>query len=90
MPSGLSVSAWFIAAVRPETEPWPSMTVTVQPIALAASLTPSDAPRMPPFFRSAATNTIFLPLAAVGPVVGPSHLSARAVAAFAALVAMST
>ena len=63
MPSGLSVSAWFIAAVRPETEPWPSMTVTVQPIALAASLTPSEAPRMPPFFRSAATNTIFLPLA---------------------------
>ena len=45
---------------------------------------------MPPFFRSAATNTIFLPFAAFGPVVGPSHLSARAVAALAALVAMST
>ncbi len=40
MPSGFSVSAWFIAAVRPQTEPWPSMTVTVQPIALAASFTP--------------------------------------------------
>ena len=44
---------------------------------------------MPPFLRSPATNTTFLPFGALGPVVGPSHLSARAVAALAALVAMS-
>ena len=90
MPSGFSVSAWFIAAVRPETEPWPSMTVTFQPAAAAASLTPSEAPRMPPFFWSPETNTMVLPAATFGPDVGPSHLSAWAVAALALAVAMST
>ena len=55
MPAGLSASAWFSAAVRPLTEPWPSMTRTVQPITLPASSTPCEVPRWPPFFRSPAT-----------------------------------
>ncbi len=54
-PSGFSVMAWPNAAVRPETEPAPSITRTVQPARLRGFLDALVTPSMPPFFMSPAT-----------------------------------
>ena len=91
MPSGFSVSAWFIAAVRPETEPWPSITRDLPADGRGGFLDALGRAEDAAILEVAGDERrSFLPVAAFGPVVGPSHLSARAVAALAALVAMST
>lgn len=47
MPSGFTATAWLTAAWIPAGVPCPSMIRAFQPMALAASLTPSAAPATP-------------------------------------------
>ena len=55
MTSGFEAIACCRPLDRPATEPWPSISRKVQPIFSAASLTPSPAPRAPPFRWSVET-----------------------------------
>ena len=90
MPSGLSAIACPNTECTPDTLPWPSSTRMVQPMRLPASFTPSPASWMPPLRMSPAMYTTVLPTAAFGPLVGPSHFAAGAVAASTVAFACAT
>src|SRR5208337_86140 len=90
MTSGLSAIAWPKAAARLAMTPAPSRMVSFQPIAFAASVTPSLTPSAPPLRWFSEMRMTVFPGCALGPVVGPSQGTLLAAAAATISLAAAT